>query len=313
MEKKQSLLERRDTFWIFALLCAALWGSATVCNKVAFGYFAIESADTANQILFAGVRFTLAGLMAVAFFSLTGRKFLFPSYPGEWKHSFVLALEQVAVLYGVFNIGVAHASGVMSVMVNATCTFFTILLAAVPFRFERLTAGKLFACLLGFSAIAVMNIGGFKSGIRFSFAGEGLLIIAQLLSGLGHNITRVYTKKDSPVVLCAWQFLMGGPLLIVVGKLMGGKLVSSSPLGWLVMGYLAFVAIAAFTMWDILLQHHPVSKVSIFSMANPVFGVLFSALLLGETAAAFRPVTLLALLMVAGGIVIVNKREASCV
>lgn len=306
--EKQSLLQRRDTFWIFALLCAALWGSATVCNKVAFAAFGLANSDVAGVVLFAGVRFTIAGVMAIAFFSLTGKKFLLPTR-SEWKHSLVLALEQVVVLYGVFNVGVAHASGVMSVMINATCTFFTILLAALVFRFEKLTWAKVFACLLGFSAIAVMNIGGFKSGIRFTLAGEGLLLFSQFLSAIGHNITRIYTKKDSPVVLCAWQFMMGGPLLILIGKLMGGKLTASSPEAWPVMAYLAFVAVAAFTMWDILLKNHPVSKVSIFSMANPVFGVLFSALLLGETEAAFRPVTLIALFMVAAGIVLVNRNK----
>ena len=51
----------------------------------------------------------------------------------------------------------------------------------------------------------------------------------------------------------------------------------------------------------------PVSRVSVFGFMNPVFGVLLSALLLGEGAGTSPVTVIVALLLVCGGIIIVNK------
>ena len=56
-----------------------------------------------------------------------------------------------------------------------------------------------------------------------------------------------------------------------------------------------------------LLAHNPVARISVFGFMNPVFGVLLSALLLGEGAAAFRPQGLAALALICAGILVVNK------
>lgn len=44
-----------------AILANLLWGSAAPCIKLGYRYFAIAGEDIMSQILFAGVRFTLAG------------------------------------------------------------------------------------------------------------------------------------------------------------------------------------------------------------------------------------------------------------
>ncbi len=43
----------------------------------------------------------------------------------------------------------------------------------------------------------------------------------------------------------------------------------------------------------ILLKHNPVSKLSVIGLMNPVFGVLLSAVFLGEAAEAFSRKNLL--------------------
>ena len=52
---------------------------------------------------------------------------------------------------------------------------------------------------------------------------------------------------------------------------------------------------------------NPVSRVSVFGFMNPVFGVALSALLLGEGAGTSPVTVLVALLLVCGGIIIVNR------
>ena len=88
---------------------------------------------------------------------------------------------------------------------------------------------------------------------------------------------------------------------------MGGHItkVTASGIGLLV--YLALVSAVAYSLWGILLKYNPVSRVTVFGFMNPVFGVLLSALLLGETDQASGILGLLSLLLVSVGIYVVNS------
>ena len=74
------------------------------------------------------------------------------------------------------------------------------------------------------------------------------------------------------------------------------------------LAYLGFISAAAYSLWSATLAVNPVSKVSVFGFMNPVFGVLLSALLLGETNVVSPVVAVGALVLVSAGIVIVNRK-----
>ena len=101
--------------------------------------------------------------------------------------------------------------------------------------------------------------------------------------------------------------------MCVIGLLMGGKVhgFAAAFTGMLV--YLAVVSAVAYSLWGILLKYNPVSKVAVFGFMNPVFGVILSALLLGEGAQAAGVKSLIALLLVSIGIYVVNKKEGDSV
>lgn len=72
--------------------------------------------------------------------------------------------------------------------------------------------------------------------------------------------------------------------------------------------YLASISAVAYTVWGILLKYNPVSKVTIFGFMNPMFGVVLSILLLDEGGQSFGLRGVVALLLVCGGIFIVNMK-----
>ena len=94
---------------------------------------------------------------------------------------------------------------------------------------------------------------------------------------------------------------------MAAGGVMGGHItkVTLSGIGLLV--YMALVSAVAYSLWGILLKYNPVSRVTVFGFMNPVFGVLLSALLLGETDQASGILGLLSLLLVSVGIYVVNS------
>ena len=88
---------------------------------------------------------------------------------------------------------------------------------------------------------------------------------------------------------------------------MGGHIAKVTPSGIGLLVYLALVSAVAYSLWGILLKYNPVSRVTVFGFMNPVFGVLLSALLLGETDQASGILGLLSLLLVSVGIYVVNS------
>ena len=77
-------------------------------------------------------------------------------------------------------------------------------------------------------------------------------------------------------------------ILMIIGLAGGGRVqVSGNYLAYILLLYMAFISAVAYTLWGVLLKYNPVSRVTVFGFMNPVFGVLLSALVLGETAQAF--------------------------
>ena len=78
MKPKQSILSRTWVVAALACVCCILWGSAIPTIKTGYRLLQVDSADTASQIVFAGVRFTLAGLLVLLFTSLKEKKAMLP-------------------------------------------------------------------------------------------------------------------------------------------------------------------------------------------------------------------------------------------
>lgn len=303
-------MERTGVVFGCALICCLLWGSAFPCIKIGYGLFGIAQEDSTTQIVFAGLRFALAGALVILFGSLLQRRVLRPKR-GSFPLIFRLSLAQTVFQYLFFYIGLAHTSGVKSSIIGASNVFLSIFVAVAVFHMEKLSMRKLTGCLIGFAGVVLINwnAGGLEGGL--SLTGEGFLLISALSYAFSSGMIRKYSERENPVVLSGYQFFFGGGLLIVCGLAAGGRLdVRAVPAaGWMLLGYLAFLSAAAYTLWGILLKYNPVGRVSVFGFMNPVFGVLLSALLLGEGGQAFGPRGMIALLLVCAGIGVVNTEK----
>lgn len=64
-----SIISKRKFLPLFALICAFLWGCGFSVVKSGYEMFGIDSGDVQSKILFAGLRFILAGLMTLSVFA----------------------------------------------------------------------------------------------------------------------------------------------------------------------------------------------------------------------------------------------------
>ena len=142
-------MQKTPVVWAGALICCLLWGSAFPCVKIGYRLFAVAADDSAAQILFAGLRFTLAGVLAILIGSVLSRKMLLPKKEAAGG-IVILCLLQTVIQYFFFYIGLAHTSGVKASIIEAVSVFVAILVASLLFHQERLTAAKIIGCLIGF-------------------------------------------------------------------------------------------------------------------------------------------------------------------
>lgn len=189
-----------------ALICCALWGSAIPCIKIGYELLGIQNGDVPSEFLFAGVRFMLAGAIALAAAVITRRRLPRASRTG-WPLVIRLSLAQTIVQYAFFYIGVSNASGVRGSIVNAMNTFLCVLMAALVFRQERLTARKVLGCAIGFAGVVIVNLTGGDSGGAVTLTGEGFILIAAVSYAVSSALIHTYSQREDPVALSGYQFI----------------------------------------------------------------------------------------------------------
>lgn len=309
MADRESYLTRSTVVCVLAVVCCALWGSAFPCVKIGYEMFRVDTGHTASILLFAGLRFTLAGILAVAIGSLAARRALVPKGGRAWRHILVLSLLQTVAQYFLFYIGLAHTTGVRASIIGAANAFAALLVAALLFRQEKLTARKCLGCLVGFAGVVLVNLDGGALSGGFRLTGEGFVLLSTVAYAFSSVCLKRYSGGDDPVLLSGWQFILGGCVMAMAGAAGGGTVSPASAPALLMLLYLGCISAVAYSLWGVLLKHNPVSRVTVFSFMTPVFGVLLSALLLDESGSALGVVSLAALVLVCVGIYIVNGAQ----
>lgn len=288
-----------------AIFCCILWGSAFPCVKIGYTLFNVDTTHTPSVILFAGLRFTLAGILVIVFGCISQKKFIFPKRQNWWS-VLVLCVFQAILQYVFFYIGLANVTGVKGSVLNGLGVFFTIIFACFLFRTEKFNAIKLAGIVLGFAGVIVINLGG-QFTFEFKLTGEGFIILSGISAAVAAGLVKVFSAHEDTTVLCGWQFLIGGTVLIVGGAAAGGRV---DPQGFGAIAelvYLAFISSCAFTLQGYLVKYNPVSKIAVYKSTNPLFGAVFSALILGESDQLLNYTTIIAIVLVTTGIFIINK------
>lgn len=307
MNSKEQFMQKTIVVWLGAMVCCALWGSAYPCVKIGYRMFDIASSDVVSQILFAGCRFTLAGVLVLLIGSAMNRKMLIPKQE-SWGKILWLCMLQTVAQYLFFYVGLAHTTGVKASIIEGVNVFIAILVASLIFHQEPLNGKKIIGSIIGFAGVVLVNLTGDGMDLHLSFVGEGFILLSTIAYAFSSVYMKRYSKTENPVVLSGWQFFIGGVIMMICGFAAGGRLTVWTGRGILMLFYMAVISAVAYSLWGILLKYNPISKVAVFGFMNPVCGVLLSALLL-EEADGLGVMCIVALVLVCVGIYIVNRPD----
>lgn len=303
MEKKSvSFFQRPVWVVMFSLTAALAWGWAYPLIKLGFSEFGIEQSMTGSKILFAGIRFTLSGLIVLAIAASTGRRFQ-TTKRGAWTYILLFALLNTTFHYACFYIGLSYSEGARAAILNSMGTFLLVLLACICFKSDKFTVRKIAGCVVGFVGVLILNIGGGSSG-QFTLMGDGMIMLNAICSALAGLLTRGLSRRIDVFVGTGYGLAIGGALLIVPGILMGGTLPHITSLGIVILLLLIGISSLGFTLYNKLISCNPVGKVAIFNSLIPAVGAITSCLCLNEP---FYNKYFVAILLATAGIFIINK------
>ena len=135
--KTKAILTKTGVVILLAAVCGILWGSAFPSVKTGYELFQIAPEDNASKLLFAGIRFGMAGLVTILFASLKRKRACLPDRRNI-AGILVLGLVQTTLQYVFFYLGLANTTGVKASIFGAVSTFFAVALAHFIYRDDRL-------------------------------------------------------------------------------------------------------------------------------------------------------------------------------
>jgi drug/metabolite transporter (DMT)-like permease len=299
---KQSIFQRPLWVVVFALTAAIAWGWAFPLIKVGFSAFGITADMTGSKMLFAGIRFAIAGLIVLSVARSSGRSFQ-TSRRIDWRFILAFALMNTTLHYFFFYVGMSHSEGSRAAILNSLSTFLVVLLACACFKSDKLTSRKILGCTVGFCGILALNLGGAESG-QFTWLGDGMIILNAICGACANLMTRGLSRRIDIFVGTGYSLSIGGLLLVISGLVFGGTLPQINMLGIICLILLIAISALGFALYNKLLSCNPVGKVAIYNSLIPIVGTVTSCLCLGET---FHMKYALAGGLAALGIYIINK------
>ncbi|PEA54115.1 EamA family transporter [Bacillus pseudomycoides] len=291
--------------FVAALSATFLWGSAFPFIKLSYVQLDIQPHEVGEQILFAGYRFFLAGMMLLFFFKLLGRNVSFQK--GTTKQLVQIGLFQTFLQYVCFYIGLSYSTGIEGAVISGTSSFFQIVFAHFLYKDDSLNMRKIVGVSIGFCGVILVNIP--KGDMNFHFGiGELLLLGAAMLYSYGNILAKEGSKTMDVGYMTAYQMIIGSLGLLFIGIFQVGLMPFTFQMQTLLMLlYLSFLSAAGFCIWNTVMKYNKVGKVSMYMFFIPVFGVILSSLILGEAIHSF---VLFGLACVATGIIIVNRTRS---
>ena len=259
--------------------------------------------------LFGGVRVWLAGLVLLAYLALQGERLAL-----SWRDGFSFWLAGSIMFVGgngLVNLAEKTVpSGLTSVLVATTPLWIALLESCLP-RGDRLTAPGWLGLLLGLLGVVVLIWGRLRREDleRLDGLGPCLLLGSAFSWALGSVVYRRVRSKVPHLVTAAWQMILGGGSLALVGLCCGEAKTIAALSDWPVRGMVAFAyllvvgSLLGFVAYTWLLAHVSATLAGTYAYVNPVVALLLGWLLAGE---GLSPVVLAGMVIILAGVGLVR-------
>ena len=294
-------MSKRKTL-LFALLVMLLWGSLFPVVKL--GYTAYSILTTGDILFFAGIRFTICGIV-ICLYSMLKEKDSFVIIKTSIWPVLLSGFIAITLHYGFTYLGLNFTDSSKTAILKQAGVLFYVCFSFLFFKDDKLTVKKLAAVILGFLGIVIINAD--EGGIIFNI-GDAFIIAASFCTVFSNVISKKALAKVKPITMTGVSQLFGGIVLLIIGIVTGGSMEFPLQKAYILL-YICAASIVSYCIWFTIVKRAELSKLFIIKFAEPMFACLFGALLLGED--IFKMQYLLAFLLIAGGIYISNSKNTA--
>jgi drug/metabolite transporter (DMT)-like permease len=207
-------------------------------------------------------------------------------------------------------IGMQYTSASRLTVFLYTAPFWVALLVPLWVGAERLRGRQWLGLLAAFAAVLFALREGFLGGHGVTLRGDLLGVLAGLFWGLTTVVIRTTRLSQISAEKLLFYQLAASSVLMPLLSLGLGEVWHWQFSGFAIGSLLVQTVLGAFIsflVWMWMLGHYPATQVSVFVFFTPLFALLLGTLWLGE---AVTPGLLMALVMVAMGLVLVNRPSA---
>ena len=289
-----------DTLAISLLLaCCLFWGFQQVLVKATL-------AEVAPAFQ-AAIRFAGATVLLWLWCAWRGVKLF--SADGSLRAG-LLAGALFAGEFACLYVGLQYTSASRLTVFLYTSPFWVAALLPIWVKSETLRPVQWVGLACAFAAVAFALREGFSAAGAPTWVGDVMALVAGMLWGLTTVVIRASSlARVSPEKLLFYQVAVSTVTLPLLSLALGERWSwSFSPFALTSLVLQTVVgAFASYLAWMWMLGRYPATKISVFVFLTPLFALLFGALWLKEAA---TPSLLAALVLVALGIVLVNRKPA---
>ncbi len=289
-----------DTLSISLLLaCCLFWGFQQVLVKATL-------AEVAPAFQ-AAIRFAGATMLLWLWCAWRGVKLF--SADGSLRAG-LLAGALFAGEFACLYVGLQYTSASRLTVFLYTSPFWVAALLPIWVKSETLRPVQWVGLACAFAAVAFALREGFSAAGAPTWVGDVMALVAGMLWGLTTVVIRASSlARVSPEKLLFYQVAVSTVTLPLLSLALGERWSwSFSPFALTSLVLQTVVgAFASYLAWMWMLGRYPATKISVFVFLTPLFALLFGALWLHEAA---TPSLLAALVLVALGIVLVNRKPA---
>ena len=260
-------------FWLLSLV----WGTSFLWIKIAV--------SEVGPLVLVGFRVLIGAL------GLLGVLWAGKELQGGWSR--LRPWLGVFALVGLINIVVPFVliswseqyipSGIASIL-NSTTPLFSMILATVFLRSERLTLARLAGLVVGFGGVVLMFLPEIESGSDPNLAGQAVMLVAALSYAGGGILVRL---KGGGLPSNVQAFLqLASASLIVWAAALGFEhplVLPALPLTWLALLWLGLLgSCLAYILYFALIHSIGPVRASTVTYVLPLIGVLLGVVFLGE-------------------------------
>lgn len=288
------------------LACCMFWGFQQVLVKATVGEVA--------PVYQAFVRFAMATVAVAAWCLWRGVRLSSAAEPAGAMRAGLLAGALFAGEFACIYLGLQFTTASRLTVFLYSAPFWVALLLPRFIPGERLQGWQWLGLAAAFAGMGLALGDGLLGPANAALPRAWLGDLMGLAAGLMWALTTVVIRSTplsrvAPAKQLLYQVGVSAAVLPVLSLALGETWsLQWSAFAWTSLLLQALVgAFVSYLVWMWMLAHYPATRLSVFVFLTPVFALLIGAWWLGEPVTAGLVV---ALVLVAGGIVLVNRRPA---